>query len=106
MTPWLVVGAVGLGSWLFRISMLVVAARSGLPPIVERAARHAVPISFAALATSAVANTLATSPAAEAVVPVGAMLVGSVAVRRTGTPQAALLVGLPTAWALAAVVGA
>jgi branched-subunit amino acid transport protein len=105
MTPWIVVVAVGAGSWLFRVSMLVVAARFGLPPVIERAARHAVPVSFAALATAAVADRVA-GAGATAAVPLGAVLAAVVAVRRTGSPHAALLVGMPTAWALAAVMGA
>ena len=104
MTPWLVVVAVGAGSWLFRVSMLVVAARFGLPPVVERAARHAVLVSFTALATAAVADRVASADRAAAV-PLVTVLVAVVAVRRTGSPHAALLVGMPTAWALAAVMG-
>ena len=103
MTPWIVVVAVGAGSWVFRVSMLVVAARIGLPPLVERAARHAVAISFAALATAALADRVAGADAT--VVPLVAVLVAVVAVRRTGSPHAALLAGMPTAWVLAAVMG-
>jgi branched-subunit amino acid transport protein len=105
MTPWLVVVAVGVGSWLFRVSMLLVAARRGLPPVVERAARHAVPVSFAALATAAVADRVA-SAGSTAAVPLVAVLAAVIAVRRTGSPHAALLVGMPTAWMVAAIMGA
>ena len=102
MTPYLVVLAVGLGSYVFRVSMLVVAARStsGLPPVVERAARQAVPVSFAALATSALTD----SGANGSLVPLLAVAAAIVAVRRTGSPHAALLVGLPVVWIASAVL--
>ena len=106
MTPWIVVVAVGVGSWLFRVSMLVVAARTGLPRVVERATRHAVAVSFAALASAALADQVASATsAATTAVPLVAVVVAIVAVRRTGSPHAALLAGLPTAWLLAAVMG-
>jgi branched-subunit amino acid transport protein len=102
VTPYLVVLAVGLGSYAFRVSMLIVAARStaGLPSTVERAARHAVPVSFAALATSALADP-GRSGSLVAVLAVAAAVV---AVRRTGSPHAALLVGLPVVWVASAVL--
>jgi branched-subunit amino acid transport protein len=107
MNAWVVVAAVGAGSYLFRISMLVLAARVGLPPVIERAARHAVPVSFAALAASAVTGqvTAAGTPAA-AIAPVAAVAVAVAAVRRTGSPPAALAAGLPTLWVLSALLPA
>jgi hypothetical protein len=35
-----------------------------------------------------------------------AVLAAVIAVRRTGSPHAALLVGMPTAWMVAAIMGA
>ena len=102
MTPWLVVFAVGAGSYLFRISMLVVAARRGVPPIAERIARHAVPVAFAVIATGGLAEHLGASTAALA--PLGAVALAVIAVHRTGSPNAALFVGMPTLWLLSAVV--
>ena len=104
MSAWVVVAAVGAGSYLFRVSMLVLASRVGLPPVIERAARHAVPVSFAALAASALTEHLAAAGAAPA--PVIAVAAAIVAVRRTGSPHAALAAGLPTLWILAAVLPA
>jgi branched chain amino acid efflux pump len=102
VSAWIVVVAVGAGSYLFRISMLVLAARAGLPPLVERAARHAVPVSFAALATAALTAHLAASAAT--LPPVVAVAAAVVAVRRTESPHAALAVGMPTLWILSAVL--
>jgi len=101
MTPWLVVLAVGAGSYLFRISMLVVAARRGVPLLAERIARHAVPVSFAVIATGGLADQLTAST--DAVAPIGAAAFAVVAVRRTGSPHAALVVGMPALWLLSAV---
>ena len=105
MTAFVVVLAVGAGSYLFRVSMLVLAARVGLPPVLERAARFAVPVSFAALATIALADRVAEASGGEALAPIVAVAVAVAAVRRTGSPHAALLAGLPTVWAVTAVAG-
>jgi branched-subunit amino acid transport protein len=102
VTPWLVVLAVGLGSYLFRISMLVVAARTGVPPVAERVAAHAVPVSFAVIATGGMVDHLGASRAAAA--PLLAAAVAVVAVRRTGSPHAALGAGMPVLWLLSAVL--
>jgi branched-subunit amino acid transport protein len=103
MTPWLVIVAVGVASYLLRISMLVLAARVGVPSALERAARFAVPTAFSALAATALA-TRATGDGS-ALVPFAAMAVAVLAVRRTGSPQAALLAGMPTLWVLSALSG-
>jgi branched-subunit amino acid transport protein len=104
VTPYLVVLAVGLGSYAFRVSILVLAARAGIPPVVERAARHAVPVSFAALATSALVDRVAT---ADLAVPSIAAVIAAVgAVHRTGRPFAAIAVGMPTLWLLTALSSA
>lgn len=100
MTAYVVVIAAGLGSYLFRVSMLVVAARRGLPPTFERAARFAVPAAFAALAAGALAPHGLRNVA---VAPVLAVAAAALAVRRTGSPYMAILVGLPVLWALAAL---
>lgn len=102
MSVWIVVIAVGAGTYLFRISMLVLAARRGLPPVLERATRFAVPTAFAALAATALAHS-ATSTAA-ALPQTAAVAAGAIAVRRSGNPRTALLIGLPTLWILSAVV--
>lgn len=104
MTAVAVVAAVGAGSYLFRVSMLVLAARSGLPPVLERAARHAVAVSFAALAATALASQVRTSPSA--LPPIAAVAVAVLAVRRTGSPHAALLAGMPTLWLTSAAASA
>ncbi|MFL6206398.1 MAG: AzlD domain-containing protein [Acidimicrobiales bacterium] len=102
MSAWAVIAVAGAGSFLLRISMLVLAARRGVPTIVERAAGFAVPVAFAGLAAGALASyTVRTgSSALPALVGVAA---GLAAVRRTGSAPAAILVGMPTIWVLSAV---
>ncbi len=105
MTAYLVVAAVGVGSYLLRVSMLVLTAHSGgVPPVIERAARYAIPISFAALATDAFVPHLAL--ARSAIAPAASVIVALVAVRRTRSPHAALICGMPTLWILSAFFGA
>jgi len=99
---WLVVIAAGAGSYLFRISMLVLAARVGLPTVLERAARFAVPTAFAALAATSLIGTVSTDLAS--VAPLAAVVVAALAVRHTGSPHAALLAGMPTLWVLSALL--
>ena len=103
MKVWLVIAAAGLGSYVLRISMLVVAARAALPPVIERAARFAVPTAFAALAATSWAHQVRAGVGALA--PTAAIAVAVVAVRRTGSSHAALLAGLPTLWILSALWG-
>ena len=102
MNAWSVIVLAGVGSYLFRISMLVLAARAGMPDIVPRAAAFAVPVAFAGLAAAALVNhtTAAGTGAAPALVGVAA---GIAAVRRTGAAHAAILVGMPTMWVMSAL---
>ena len=102
MTAWLVVLAVGAGSYLFRVSMLVVAAHTTLPPVVERAATYAAPVSCAALAATTLAEHAGADGATTAAVVSVAVAVA--AVRRTGSAHAALVAGMPAYWLLAALL--
>ena len=105
MSVYLAVIAVGFGSYLLRISMLVLSARTGaVPPLVERAARYAIPVSFAALATDAFASHIAL--ARTAIAPAVALVVAIVAVRRTRSPHAAIIAGLPALWIVTALIPA
>lgn len=102
MNVWTVIAAAGAGSYLLRISMLVLAARGGVPSVVERAAGFAVPVAFAALAGGALA-TQTTHAGTGAVPALAGVAVGIAAVRRTGSAYAAILAGMPTMWALSAL---
>jgi branched-subunit amino acid transport protein len=98
---WIVVLGVAAGSYLLRVSMLVVAAHRGLPPVIERAARFALPVSFAAVAAASVATQVVT---AGSVAPLVALTGGAVAAHRSRSPRLALVAGLPTMWLLTGVV--
>jgi branched-subunit amino acid transport protein len=100
---WLVIAAAGMGSYLFRISLIALAARATLPPSLGRATRFAVPAAFAALAASALAGQVTADTASLA--PAGAVAVAVLAVRRPGSAHTALIAGLPTLWILSALVG-
>jgi branched-subunit amino acid transport protein len=102
MSAWLVVVAVGAGSFLFRVSMLAVAARNTMPAWIERAARLAVPTAFAALATTSISNAVSVDLAS--IAPAAAVLAAVIAVRRSGAPQAALLAGMPVMWILSTLL--
>ncbi len=103
MNTWLVVVAAGVGTYLLRISMIALAARTALPPVLGRATRFAVPAAFAALAAAGLAGQITADAASLA--PVGAVAAAVLAVRRTGSTHAALVVGMPTLWMLSAVTG-
>jgi branched chain amino acid efflux pump len=100
MTAWLVVLAVGVGSYLFRISMVVLVDHIGSPARFEQAAALVVPSAFAALATGGVVAGCLGAAGPAAVAPLAAVAAAAVAVRRTGSPHVAILVGMPTLWVL------
>jgi branched-subunit amino acid transport protein len=102
MNAWTVVALAGAGSYLLRISMLVVAARADVPAVVARAASFAVPVAFAGLAAGAIAHYVAEAGTG-AVPALAGVAVGVAAVRRTGVSHTAILVGMPTMWVLAAL---
>jgi len=100
MSAFVVVIVAGVMSYLFRVSMLIVAARRPLPAMIDRAGRFAVPTAFAALAAASLATGVPGAPAIAPIVAVGA---GAFAVRHTGSPHAAVLAGMPVLWILTAV---
>ena len=78
MNAWLVIVAAGLGSYLFRISMVVLADRVTMPERLERASTFVAPAAFAALAAGGFAANTAgvdvagwTAPLAAVVIAVG-----------------------------------
>ena len=83
MNTWIVIVAAGLGSYLFRLSMIILAGRITMPPYLERASGLVVPAAFAALAAVAAAV---------------------IAVLRTGSPQAAIVAGMPVLWIATALL--
>lgn len=106
MTAWTVIALAGLGSYLFRISMVLLVERVRLPDQVERASTFVAPAAFAALATSGLAASAAGADITQTVPLIAAVAVGVIAVRRTGRPYLAVVAGMPTLWLLTCAVGA
>jgi branched-subunit amino acid transport protein len=105
MSVYLAIVAVGLGSYLLRISMLVLVTRRGaVPSLIERAARYAIPVSYAALATNAFVSHLVLARAA--IAPAAALIVAIIAVRRTHSPHVAIITGMPALWIVTALTRA
>jgi branched-subunit amino acid transport protein len=76
MTAWLVITAIGAGSYAMRAVMLALVGVKPLPARVDTAMRHVGPAAIAA---------------------------GFTTVRRTGNVVHAITVGLPTLWLITAV---
>lgn len=102
MTGWVVVVAVGLGTYALRASMFVVLGDRRLPAWTERPLAFVGPAAIGALVGGMVLTSHGTyQPAGAAeLVAVGTSFV---VVRRTGDVARGLLVGFPLLWTLAAV---
>lgn len=102
MSAYLVVLAAGVASYACRLSMVALEHRTGTPALLERAAPFVVPVTFAAVAAGGV--VAGTGSAAGVAARSVAVVVGVVAVRRTGRSHAAVAAGMPALWALNALV--
>ena len=98
MNAWIVIVAAGLGSYLFRLSMIMLAGRITTPAYLERAAGFVAPAAFAALAAAGIATACMHLGATQAAAPLAAVAVAIIAVLRTGSSQAAILAGMPAFW--------
>jgi branched-subunit amino acid transport protein len=98
MSTWIVIVAAGLGSYLFRLSMILLTSRITMPPYLERASGLVAPAAFAALAAAGVAAACSGLGMTGAAAPLAAVAAAVIAVLRTGSPQAAILVGMPALW--------
>lgn len=106
MTPWIVILLAGLGSYLFRISMIVLTDRFAMPAKLEQASGFVAPAAFAALAATGIAiATAGAGTVVQAVPLLAAVAAAIVAVRFTGRSYVAVLAGMPTLWLLTVVVG-
>jgi branched-subunit amino acid transport protein len=106
MTAWLVVVSAGLGSYLFRLSMITAVDRVHLPARLDQASALVAPAAFAALAATAVAETTLAARIDLAPAPLTATAVAVLAVARTGSPRAAMLTGMPVLWLMTALLSA
>jgi branched-subunit amino acid transport protein len=104
MNAWLVVLAVGLGSYLFRLSVVLVADRFEMPASLQQATGLIAPGAFAAIAAAGIATACLGVGRVEAIPPLVAAAVAVMAVALTGRPYAAVLAGMPTLWLATALV--
>jgi branched-subunit amino acid transport protein len=104
MSTWIVIVAAGLGSYLFRLSMILLTSRITMPPYLERASGLVAPAAFAALAAAGVAAACNGLGITGAAAPLAAVAAAVIAVLRTGSPQAAILVGMPALWVATALL--
>lgn len=104
MNAWTVILAAGLGSFLFRLSMIVLFGRIAMPAYLQRAPELVAPAAFAAMAATGVATVCLGLGYARAAAPLVAFAVAIIAVLRTGSPQAAILVGMPALWVATALL--
>jgi branched-subunit amino acid transport protein len=88
----------GFGSYLFRLSTIMLVDRITMPPYLERASGLVAPAAFAALAAAGVATACMGLGVTEAAAPLAAVAAAVIAVLRTGSSYAAILVGMPTLW--------
>jgi len=106
MTVWIVIIVAGLGSYLFRLSMIMLADRITMPAYLERATGFVAPAAFAALVAAAVAAACLELGATRAAAPLAAVAVAVIAVLRTGSPYAAIFAGMPVLWIATALLSA
>lgn len=102
MTAWLVILAVGLGTYLFRVSMFVVFGDRALPAWTVTPTALVAPAAVAALTASLLftrGGVIEVAPAAE----IAAVVAGFEAVRRTGNVMHAFTVGMPVYWVISAL---
>ena len=104
MSTWIVIVAAGLGSYLFRLSMIILTGRITVPPSLERASGLVVPAAFAALASAGVAAACGGLGITRSAAPLVAVAAAVIAVLRTGSPRAAILVGMPALWVATALL--
>jgi branched chain amino acid efflux pump len=104
MNAWLVVLAVGLGSYLFRAGVVLIADLVVTPAPLQEATELVAPVAFAALAADGVARACLGVAITDAMPPLVAVAAAAIAVARSGRSGVAVIVGLPTLWLVNAVV--
>jgi branched-subunit amino acid transport protein len=104
VNAWMVVIAVGLGTYAFRAFAFVVIGDGGLPTWMQRPLTFVGPAALGAL----VGGMLLTGHGhaeVPALAEVGAVLAAFVTVRRTGNVGRGILIGFPVLWALTWLTG-
>lgn len=102
MTTWLVILAIGLGTYALRVSMFILLGQRSLPAWTTQPMSLVAPAAVAALVTSTIAirGGELTAPA---LADVAAVAAGFLAVRRTGNVMHAFAIGMPVFWVVSAL---
>jgi branched-subunit amino acid transport protein len=104
MNAWTVILAAGLGSYIFRLSMIVLFGRITMPAYLQRASELVAPAAFAAMAAASIATACMSLGITRAAAPLAAVAAAVIAVLRTGSSQAAILAGMPALWITTALL--
>lgn len=104
MTSWIVILAVGAGSYAMRAVMLVAVATKPLSARYQETMSYVAPAAVAALAAS-MAFTKSGSVHMLPLAEITALVAAFVAVRHTGKVLHAITVGFPVFWLLSALAG-
>lgn len=104
MNTGIVIVAAGLGSYLFRLSMIILTSRITMPAYLERASGLVAPAAFAVLAAAGVAASCGGLGITETAAPLAAVAAAVIAVLRTGSSRAAILAGMPALWVATALL--
>lgn len=103
MNTWIVLLAIGLGTYGFRVSMFVLLAGRVLPGWLDRPMSVVAPAAIAALVgvmAATQSGRIDPLPLPELL----ALAIGFVAVRRTGNVMHAFTIGLPALWIASALL--
>ena len=100
MTTWLVVLAVGLGTYAFRAAMFAIVGERDVPAWAQRPLAYVGPAALGAL-VGGMLLTAHGSAAMPGVAEAGAAVVSFATVRRSGNVAVGLVTGFLALWALA-----
>lgn len=104
MTAWLVICAVGLGTYAMRAVTFALVSERGLPAWAERPLAFVSPAAIGAL-VGGMLLTAHGSAAIPAFAEAGAAVAAFVTVRRTGNIAHGILTGFPVLWGLTWIAG-
>jgi branched-subunit amino acid transport protein len=94
MSLWTVILLAALGTFLFRVTLLVALRNVTLPAALERLTDLVLPVAMAAILGAAVFHTATAQPPADTVALLAGSVVTVLVVRRTGSLLAAVAAGL------------
>jgi branched-subunit amino acid transport protein len=103
MSAWAIVAAVGVGTYLGRLSFIAVLGVTGVPPWLGRALKHVAPAVLAALVAPAVLAPDGSIDAGLGNPRLYAALVAAVVAWRVRSVAATIVIGMALLWVLQAL---